>query len=538
MESDESSALQWANHGQLLEALVHNLAGQFWSQDDVLAARLVCRAWSRIFRLPCFRVSEDLFGNGLAPDTQQLLLASQSISATSFTNDSIARLANLLSDAAAQTTALELSILHLIESGAGIASWLLGPKSRLHRVSLSSDLRPHTSALSLLFQEIHLNTSITTLDLNNCRLGDAGLAIVLAALSRGNSSVTSLNLSRCLASGASEQAVSELLLSTRSIKSLTLDGDMLYMEREQSERLGAAIRMNSSLTTLSLLGTSVPHPDAIVGGAAANPRITKLKISSPWASVVSLRAMYGALGQNRTLTSLTLSIGAPEPMPLSEACHVFRIPSLRRLRLGAKSINIGTDVFFGELRTHTRLESLSLTTDCRLDLDGELAKYMAQDRLRSLSLTRNELSKLGPIVKALRGCTRLRKLEIELEITSGFAEYIRTNTTLIELTVRAFYGPTNPILELLFALAENMTLSSVVLSRLSSKDGRIVRALCDLLRNNATLQRLRLEFVETKITDESIKTKFANALATNTALMQLDCALLDSPYRGTPPSKR
>ncbi|KAG0301124.1 hypothetical protein BGZ98_008602 [Dissophora globulifera] len=303
-----------------------------------------------------------------------------------------------------------------------------------------------TDGVQALFDALKINSTLITLDLEGNSIGDNGAQALSEAL-KINLTLTTLNLNY---NSIGFEGTLALLLAQRLDSTLTINLDNNPIKESTVQALSEALKINSTLTTLSLGFNAI-------GANGAQMLSEVLKV-------------------NLTLTALNLgtnSIGNSGAQALSEALKINLI--LTNLDLGSNSIGVsGAQALSEALKINSTLTTLNLNYNSIGD-DGAQALSEAlkiNSSLTTLNLNYNSIGVNG---------------------AQALSEALKINSTLITLGLRDNFTGYDGAQALSEALRINSILTTLDLSRNSiGNDG--ARALSEALKINSTLHTLDLSY--------------------------------------------
>ncbi|OAQ29422.1 RNI-like protein [Linnemannia elongata AG-77] len=311
---------------------------------------------------------------------------------------------------------------------------------------------------------------LTTLILDKILVGDSGAQEFSEAL-KINSTLTSLSL-----------------WGNSTLDPLNLDGNSIGPNGAQA--LSDALKINSTLTALDLWGNSIgPNgAQALSDALKINSTLTDLDLGGNSIGPNGVQALSDALKTNSTLSILDLGDNSIEPNGVQALSDALKINStLTYLSLWGNSIGPnGVQALSDALKTNSTLSILDLG-DNSIEPNGVQALSDAlkiNSTLTSLSLWGNSIGFNG--AQALSGA-------------------LKTNSTLITLDLDGNSIGPNGAQALSDALKINSALTSLSLKRNSVGDIG-AQALSDALKTNSTLTALDLD-------DNAIGPNWAQALS-------------------------
>ncbi|WP_425363971.1 hypothetical protein [Candidatus Tisiphia endosymbiont of Hybos culiciformis] len=168
------------------------------------------------------------------------------------------------------------------------------------------------------------NKSITTLYLQNNKIGDAG-AKDLAKPLKDNKSITTLDLSNNQIGAAEAKDLAEALKINQSITTLNLGGNQIGAAGAKD--LAEALKVNKSITNLSLNSNQIGAAGAkdLAEALKVNKSITNLSLNSNQIGAAGAKDLAEALKVNKSITNLSLNsnqIGAAGAKDLAEALKI------------------------------------------------------------------------------------------------------------------------------------------------------------------------------------------------------------------------
>ena len=133
-------------------------------------------------------------------------------------------------------------------------------------------------AMGVLGDALRTSTSLTTITLDGCHVGDAGAAALGAAL-RTNASLQTLSVWSSDLGNAGAAALGEALRVNRTLAALNLEANRIGDAGAAS--LGEALRANSALLRLSLWGNNIGNAGAaaLTEALRLNTTLTKLALN-------------------------------------------------------------------------------------------------------------------------------------------------------------------------------------------------------------------------------------------------------------------
>ncbi|XP_068699918.1 protein NLRC3-like isoform X2 [Montipora foliosa] len=385
--------------------------------------------------------------------------------------------------------------------------------------------------IAALFQALAVNTSLTTLRLDDNSIGDEG-ATSLSQVLAVNTSLTTLKLSGNSIGDAGATSLSQALAVNTSLTTLKLFGNSIGEAGATS--LSQALAVNTSLTTLKLSGNSIGDAGAtsLSQALAVNTSLTTLKLSGNSIGYAGATSLSQALAINTSLTTLHLSsnsIGAESATSLFQALAVNT--SLTTLNLSWNPIgDEGATSLSQALAINTSLTTLDLSWN---SIGAEGATSLSQALAVNTSLTTLDLS--GNSIGAAGATSLSQALAVNTSLTTlklsgnsigdagatSLSQALAVNTSLTTLKLSGnsigYAGATS----LSQALAINTSLTTLHLSS-NSIGAESATSLFQALAVNTSLTTLNLSW--NPIGDEGA-TSLSQALAINTSLTTLDLSL-------------
>ncbi|KAG0050177.1 hypothetical protein BGZ83_005043 [Gryganskiella cystojenkinii] len=274
-------------------------------------------------------------------------------------------------------------------------------KSSSHLCQISCDMRPgkiDSKGAQTLAEALKTNSTLTTLNLSNNKIGDIEAQALAEAL-KTNSTLTTLTLLYNQIRDIGAQALAEALKTNNTLTVLELGGnddgvstDMMgnrhVINTIKIGDLGALalaglLKTNSTLTTLSLLNNEIRDTGAhsLVDALRTNRTLTdftlKLSYIDRNGAVALAKALVAVLKINSTLTTLNLSHCNLGDLGAQTLAGVFKTNStLTKLSLKLSSIgDIGAHALACALKTNSTLTTLNLQyNDIRYNGEKALAE--------------------------------------------------------------------------------------------------------------------------------------------------------------------
>ena len=307
-------------------------------------------------------------------------------------------------------------------------------------LDLSNFVVFYNSFATTLSLALTVNTTVTTLNLQETCLNSDGAYSISEAL-RKNNSLTTLDLSGNSIGDKGADSLSEALAVNNSLSSLHLSSNSI--SDEGATFLSRALKDNTSLTTLNLSDNSIEDDGASSLSEALkfNTSLTTLDLSDNSIEYDGANSLSEALTVTSSLTTLNLSgnpIGIEGATALSTTLR--RNTSLSTLDLSGSSIcDEGTDILFQAMRVNTSLASLRLSFNSIGDMGAKFISRALLDNtsLTTLYLNNNSIGDEGAISlsESLRGNTSLATLDLRSnfigeEGASSLSRALTVNTSL------------------------------------------------------------------------------------------------------------
>uniref|UniRef100_A0A4X1T750 NLR family pyrin domain containing 5 n=1 Tax=Sus scrofa TaxID=9823 RepID=A0A4X1T750_PIG len=289
-----------------------------------------------------------------------------------------------------------------------------------------------TPGLRHLWVTLVINRKIKYLDLESTRLKEEDVVMACEAIKHPNCQLESLRLDRCGLTHSSCLALSQVLVTSVSLKSLSLAGNKVTdpsikplcdalrstqctlqklilgdcgLTAADSQDLASALTKNQSLTHLYLASNSLGSEGVNLLGRAMklpNCSLQRLILNACNLDVAGCGFLAFALMGNRRLTHLSLSVNPLEDDGMKLLCEVMMEPSCHLQDL--------------------ELVKCQLTATCCKSLSHVITR---NKHLQSLDLAANALGDNGieVLCEGLKQKNSLRRLGLEAcELTSGCCE--------------------------------------------------------------------------------------------------------------------
>ena len=201
------------------------------------------------------------------------------------------------------TTVISLEMISCNLGDAGVAT-LAGALKRNHTLTTLDFEYNYIGEIgaAALAEALKVNHCVTSLSLNNNRLSDAGAA-ALAETLKWNKSLTTLSLWANGIQTAGAAALAEALKANQTVNALFLDFN--YIQTAGAGALAEALKTNKSLATLGVARNGI-QVAALVEVLEANTALTTLDISGNRFADSDLARLAQSLRINTTLTTLAL----------------------------------------------------------------------------------------------------------------------------------------------------------------------------------------------------------------------------------------
>jgi Ran GTPase-activating protein (RanGAP) involved in mRNA processing and transport len=161
-----------------------------------------------------------------------------------------------------------------------------------------------TAATAVVIADVLPYTSLTSLMLDRCKIGDAG-AVALATSLQGNQNLTSLMLKSCIIGDAGTKAIATVLPGT-ALTSLDL-GWFNKIGPEGAIALATSLRGNQKLTSLILDGSNIGDEGAeAIGNVLPHTALTSLNLRNNNINEKGAVEIATGLKNNKTFTTLYL----------------------------------------------------------------------------------------------------------------------------------------------------------------------------------------------------------------------------------------
>uniref|UniRef100_A0A8C3WED2 NLR family pyrin domain containing 5 n=1 Tax=Catagonus wagneri TaxID=51154 RepID=A0A8C3WED2_9CETA len=289
-----------------------------------------------------------------------------------------------------------------------------------------------TLGLRHLWVTLVINRNIKYLDVEGTRLKEEDVTMACEAMNHPNCQLESLRLDRCGLTHSSYLVLSQVLVTSVSLKSLSLSGNKVTdqstkplcdalrstqcalqrlilgncgLTAADCQDLASALSKNQSLTHLYLAGNSLGSEGVnLLGRAMKRPScgLQRLILNACNLDVAGCGFLAFALMGNRRLTHLSLSMNPLEDDGMNLLCEVMMEPSCHLQDL--------------------ELVKCQLTATCCKNLSRVITR---NKHLQSLDLAANALGDNGTEVlcEGLKQKNSLRRLGLEAcELTSGCCE--------------------------------------------------------------------------------------------------------------------
>ena len=378
-----------------------------------------------------------------------------------------------------------------------------------------------------LAQVLRVNTSLSSLDLDDNSIGDKGANSLAHAL--GVNTCLSLNLSSNSIGADGACSLAQALMVNTSLSSLGLHSNSIGADGANS--FAHALRLNTSLSSLNLSSNSISVEGAssLAQALRINTSLSSLDLAWNGIGGEGANSLAQALRINTSLSSLDLTwngIGNEGANSLAQALRVNT--SLSSLDLGRNSIGAEGGISLAHaLGINTCLSSLNLEGN---SIGAEGANSLAQalrvnTSLSSLDLGSNSIGAEGGIslahalgVNTCLSSLNLSRNSIGAEGANSLAQALRVNASLSSLDLDSNSIGAEGGISLAHALGVNTCLSSLNLEG-NSIGAEGANSLAQALRVNASLSSLDLG--SNSIGAEG-GISLAHALRVNTCLSSLD----------------
>nr|XP_014351344.1 PREDICTED: ribonuclease inhibitor-like [Latimeria chalumnae] len=305
-------------------------------------------------------------------------------------------------------------------------------KIRLNRCELTTGCSEGLPSL------LHTSQTLRELDLSYSKLGNPELRFLSDGLKDTNSTVQTLQLNNCYLTSASCEALSSFLSRNQSLIELNLDNNPIkdagmrlicnvsnnqlqklssnncYLTSICCEVLSSFLSRNQSLTELNLSNNPIRDAGMSLICNVKNNQIQKLSLNSCSLTSGCCEALCSFLKQNQSLRDLDLSFNKIEDLGMSEICKADN-NQLQKLSLNSCSLTSGCcEALCSFLKQNQSLRELDLASN--KIKDSGLSEICKADN--------NQLQKLS-----LWGCGLTDRCCKDL------ASVLHTNQTLTELNL-------------------------------------------------------------------------------------------------------
>jgi len=345
--------------------------------------------------------------------------------------------------------------------------------------------------LRLLSKALRTNSTLTTLNLKENKIGDAGAQALSEALET-NKTMTTLDLSDNEIGDAGAQALSDALMTNNILTLLGLKKNKIGDAGAQA--LSEALKTNKTLTKLDLQDNSIWFKGLVAFSEALQTNVTLVTLtmwSNNFKKTVVLNLLEDLKTKSTTWNLHRSWIGDNGAQALSDELKTNI--TLTTLDLRSNSIrDNGAQALAEALRTNKTLTTLELQSN-KIGEEGGQALSEALE-------TNNTLTTLNLYHNSIRG-----------NGAQALARALKTNKTLTTLDLGGNSIGENGAHALAEALKTNKTLTTLIL-RGNSIGEEGAQALGEALKTNSTLTTLKLR--DNKIGENGAQA-LAEALKTN-----------------------